>query len=138
MNGYTKGPWEVRPDYDDTLIAAAPDLIAALEECVSVIRMLASDEESKAYRVGKAALAKAKEALRMTEHIRYAVMRLCEWKNIGKDSFVNIIPHKGSVGYIDVFRTRADAEDMAKFYEPTGGATIIELTLTEKEKEWKQ
>ena len=71
----------------------------------------------------------------MTEHIRYAVMRLCEWTNIGEGTGIKITPNKGSVGYIDVFRTRADAEDMAKFYEPTGGATILEMTLTGKETE---
>ena len=40
-------------------IAAAPDMETALEMCLGVIRMLASDAEMEAYRVGKAALAKA-------------------------------------------------------------------------------
>ena len=74
----------------------------------------------------------------MTEHIRYAVMRNVprgKAITIARVGDISITPNKGSVGYIDVFRTRADAEDMAKFYEPTGGATILEMTLTGKETE---
>ena len=111
-------------------IGATPDLIAALEGVERSHKCVCGVVHSHAERPRQ-----SERGISMTERTRYAVMRLCAWTNIGEGTGISITPNKGSVGYIDVFRTRADAEDMAKFYEPTGGATIIKLTLTGKEQE---